>query len=173
MTNDLRRELERRIPDSEVPPLALSSIKRRGRRLVWRRRSLQTTAVMGVIVLLSVAWAALGDRLGDSSDRNLAAGGAAIEDGQVATFAITATRDADLRQDGPRIYGYDGIARDPSGWSVTFDAFDCAKQSDGGKCDHQGTVELLVEKKDDRLAIVSASGAVTPQERAALVGYAA
>ncbi|MDQ3766387.1 MAG: hypothetical protein M3346_03475 [Actinomycetota bacterium] len=39
MKSDLRRQLERTVPDSEIPPLALEKIKSTGRHLLWRRRA--------------------------------------------------------------------------------------------------------------------------------------
>lgn len=53
MTSDLKRELERRIPDSEIPPLALERIRNRGRRLQRRRRAaIGGSGLLAVVVLL-------------------------------------------------------------------------------------------------------------------------
>ena len=56
MNHDLKRELERRVADSEIPPLPLNDIKERGRRLLWRRRAaFAASCVMGVLVLVVAA----------------------------------------------------------------------------------------------------------------------
>lgn len=61
MEPNLRRELERRIPDSDIPALPAGAIRRRGQRIVWERRvTLSAAAVVTVLVLIG-AWVALQD----------------------------------------------------------------------------------------------------------------
>jgi hypothetical protein len=56
VNSDLKRELERRVPDSEIPPLPLERVKQRGRRLMWRRRfSIAGSGLLAVAVIIGVS----------------------------------------------------------------------------------------------------------------------
>jgi hypothetical protein len=39
MVEDLRSELEKRVPDEEVPQLSANTVRKRGRQIMWRRRA--------------------------------------------------------------------------------------------------------------------------------------
>ena len=56
MKSDLKRELESRVPDSDIPPLPLEKVKQRGRRLLWRRRfSIAGSALLAVTVIVGAS----------------------------------------------------------------------------------------------------------------------
>ena len=53
MNTELKRELERRIPDNEIPPLSLDSIRKRGGHLRWRHRAaIAGSGLLAVAVLM-------------------------------------------------------------------------------------------------------------------------
>ena len=54
MNSDLKKELERRVPDSEIPPLPLGSIRERGRRLQWRHQAVVASSGLFVAVVLGL-----------------------------------------------------------------------------------------------------------------------
>ncbi len=55
MNVDLKKELERRVPDSAIPPLSAEVVKVRGRRLAWRRRLAFASACLIVAAALGAS----------------------------------------------------------------------------------------------------------------------